>query len=156
MRPPRVGQGTRPICWAAALSSFSRVTRNLAPRKRDEFVAMFKPFLNPDDSLKTSSIRVVSTRLKLRADLQHGGGTLSTSYLGPKLRRSHVLVIYRPPGSDFTHTVVVYGVDRFNICYMDPIETRRKTGQAHGGERLCRKIWEFGDGATDFLVMWRD
>lgn len=159
MRPPIVGQGPRPICWAAALSSWTHVTRGETPRGRDELVDIFRAIpgmLNPDGSLQTPAIRSMATLFHLRADLRRGGGTLTQEYLEPKIKRGYVLVIFRPPGSVFTHTRVLYGVDRFNICFMDPVLTRRSTGDVFAGDTSCEKIWEFGLGASDFLVLFRE
>jgi hypothetical protein len=148
MRPPVVAQGTTFKCWAAAVSSWTRVTRGVAKFRRDELVDYFRKLdlVTPRDGLRSPiGVQRLAKFLGLHVTRIQGGGSLSCSNLCPMLKQSHVLVFFQRPNAQVAHTVVVYGVDRFNICFMDPAIP----------DLRCEKIYKFGEGADDFLLMWK-
>lgn len=143
-RPSAVQQGIL-TCWAAAISSFSRITPGVPsfPRVEDviaHFERVHRAELNPDGSLRVPSGMVAfADEFKLRIEevrlrRPSGAGAATSGIpstvaddLGPrhfvsKLKRSHVIVV---TGTDdprgHSHTVVVYGADNLRLCFMDPL-----------------------------------
>jgi hypothetical protein len=146
MRPPPTQQSSL-TCWAAAISSFSRVTRDVtdwatADAVLKHFKAAMPTQLNKD-SLKTpqgwvafaheSDLEVEEIRindpLTGTAPAASAGITsiavdeLSPSNFLGKLKRSHVIVV---TGTDIaaglSHTLLVYGADNLRLCFMDPLQ----------------------------------
>ncbi|MEZ5426661.1 MAG: hypothetical protein R2747_10375 [Pyrinomonadaceae bacterium] len=135
-RPPVVGQKDqsgqfRPRCWAAALSSWLKVTRDLS-WSVDDLIKMFKQYLLPNDGLPFQNF----------ADVAGNGAILmgydivvpesmTEEYLVPMLRRSHLYVIIAEGG--ISHAVVVHGISRRNgtpfIWGMDPMENSYTVGR---------------------------
>lgn len=149
MRPPVVPQGNTFKCWAAAMSSWAQITRGVIKFKRDDLVDHMRRrgFVTLRDGLRSpDGVRELIRIFGLKFQRIRGGGSLSCVNLCPKLKHSHVVVLFRRPDATVHHAVVIYGVDRFNICFMDPVVPGN----------FCRRIFEFGDGADDFFVMWRE
>ena len=195
MRPPPTLQGAL-TCWAAAISSFGRVTRGVPDWASPEAVvkhfaadATLKAELNADGSLKAPSGYIAFAKAfdlkieEIRINNPLTGAGIATSKitskvsndLAPehfvgKLQKSHVLtVIGIADSSALSHAVVVYGADRFRLCYMDPIfdPSRPLTDlRPAGGSGRVDKNW-FCDDYNDFpsgtappppryLLVWRD
>lgn len=146
MRPPPTQQKSL-TCWAAAISSFSRVTRDVTDWATPEavikhFKAAMPTHLNKDKSLKTPggwvafanefdlSVEeiVLNDPLTGTAGAASPGITsttaddLSPAHFTGKLKRSHVIVVTGTdsPGG-FSHTLLVYGADNLRLCFMDPL-----------------------------------
>lgn len=161
MRPPVRYQANKYICWAAAISSWSIVTKGVKKFKTTKSVLdHFRPMkvMNPDDSLIwPDGMEEVRCLFSLKFKKFEGGGSLSAINIGPLLKHSHLLVVFIRPGADYHHFVVVYGVDRFHICFMDPelnpvdpaLDKTRKN-------RVCARIGRFGAGVTEFFVFWKE
>ena len=145
MRPPPTLQGAL-TCWAAAISSFSRMTRDVTDWKTPEdvikhFKATLPAELNKDGSLKTPSGWVAFAKefdLKMeeiRLDVPGSGAgdpspgitsivvkDLRPKHFIDKLKRSHVITVIGTDDDTLpSHTVVVYGADNLRLCYMDPL-----------------------------------
>jgi hypothetical protein len=161
MRPPVRYQRDRYICWAAAISSWSMVTKGA--KKFPTTKSVLDHFrstgaMNADDSLiLPDGMEQVSRLFGLKFKKFEGGGSLSAINIGPLLEHSHLLVVFKRPGATYHHFVVVYGVDRFHICFMDPelnptdphLDRIRKN-------RVCARIDLFGAGADEFFVFWKE
>lgn len=161
MRPPVRYQRDRYICWAAAISSWSLVTKGAKKFKTTKLVLDFfrpKGVMNADDSLiLPDGMEEVRRVFSLKFKKFEGGGSLSAINIGPLLKHSHLLVVFRRPGADYHHFVVVYGGDRFHICFMDPELNPAAPGlDKIKRNRVCAGIDHFGAGATEFFVFWRE
>lgn len=145
MRPPPTLQGAR-TCWAAAISSFSRMTRDVTDWETPEdvityFKGTFPKELNKDRSLKAprgwrkfaKEFDLKIEEIRINHPL-HGAGAASrgiTSIVADrllpehfvdKLKRSHVITVIGTSDSDgLSHAVVVYGADNLRLCFMDPL-----------------------------------
>lgn len=181
MRPPPVQQG--PLqCWAAAISSWSRVVSRVKDFTTiraviDEFRRFAPDEINTDGTLKTPSGWIAFAKefdLKIEEILLSGAPTpgirvtrasdLKLSHFESKLQSSHVLVVIAPEtDAGMSHTVVVYGADRFHICFMDPLQDPAATGGTRpaGGAGRVAKNWfcdayeDFGVPAQRYLLIWR-
>lgn len=187
MRPPPTLQGAL-TCWAAAISSFGRVTRGVPDwATPGDVVKHFKSHLagelNGDGSLKTPSgwvafakafdLEIEEIRLN---DPLRGAGTatpgitskvandLAPEHFVGKLQKSHVItVIGTLHSSGLSHTVVVYGADKFRLCYMDPLSdpsrplTRPRPAGGSGRvdkNWFCETYLDFSSGPR-YLLIWR-
>jgi hypothetical protein len=160
MRPPVRYQRDRYICWAAAISSWSLVTKGAKKFKTTKSVLDFfrpKGVMNADDSLiLPDGMEEVSRVFSLKFKKFEGGGSLSAINIGPLLKHSHLLVVFRRPDATYHHFVVVYGVDRFHICFMDPeLNPAAPDLDKIKKNRVCARIDHFGAGATEFFVFWK-
>ena len=191
-RPPPTLQGAL-TCWAAAISSFGRVTRGVPDWKAPSdvikhFNAAFPDELNADGSLKTPSGWIVfakafglsleEIRLK-NPPIGPGAATsgmtstvvddLALEHFAAKLKKSHVITVIAPENEDNpSHTVVVYGADKFRLCYMDPLSDPSlpmSSPRPPGGSGRVDKNWfcdtyqEFPSGFLSgprFQLIWRD
>ncbi len=145
MRPPPTLQGAL-TCWAAAISSFSRVTKGVTDWKTPEdvikhFKAELPTRLNKDGSLKTprgwiafaKAFDLEIEEIRINHPMEGAGKatrgitSIEADELLPehfinKLKRSHVItVIGTDDDEGFSHTVVVYGADNLRLCFMDPL-----------------------------------
>jgi hypothetical protein len=161
MRPPVRFQRDKYICWAAAISSWSLVTRGAKKFATTKSVLdHFRPTgaMNEDDSLiLPDGMEQVARLFSLRFEKFEGGGSLSAINICPHLRHSHLLVVFKRPGATYHHFVVVYGVDRLHICFMDP-ELNPEDASLHKikKNRVCARIDRFGAGAREFFVFWKE
>lgn len=150
MRPPEVKQPSLLKCWAAAISSWTRVTVGVPDLDVDETVDLFKRrgVVGLLGGMKRESgPKAIAAEFSLEVETVEGGGLLSLGYLGPKLKKSHVLVVLRAPGALASHMVVVYGVDQLAVCFMDPRDGKNVT---HSTNPLLG-----GDLGERFTVLWR-
>ena len=178
MRPPPTLQGAR-TCWAAAISSFSRMTKGVTDWETPEdVITYFKGTLpkeiNKDRSLKTPrgwrkfakefDLKIEEIRLN---DPVHGTTTASrgiTSIVADdllpehfvdKLKRSHVItVIGTRARTGLSHTVLVYGADNLRLCYMNPLSDPAlplTTTRPPGGSGRVAENW-FCDTYQDFAT----
>ncbi len=196
-RPPSIQQ-TILTCWAAAISSFSRAVFGIkdfagVPDVQAELRSFAAGEINADGSLQTPSGWITFARkfglhveeIRIRDPLSRRAGhaspgvrvskvadDLRASHFVPKLHRSHVIVVKgthddtRP-----AHTVVVYGVDRFRLCFMDPladpalatdpavspdaVPLRPRGGSGRAGENwYCETYQDFTDGPR-YLLIWK-
>jgi hypothetical protein len=191
-RPPPTLQGAL-TCWAAAISSFGRVTRGVPDWKAPSdvikhFKAALPDELNADGTLKTPSGWIAFAKAfdlaieEIRANHRVGGpGTatggitstvvddLAQEHFAGKLKKSHVIIVIAPENEDNpSHTVVVYGTDRFRLCFMDPLSDPSlplTSPRPPGGSGRVDKNWfcdtyhEFPSGFPSghrFLLIWRD
>ncbi len=188
MRPMPVQQGAL-TCWAAAISSFSRVTRGVTdfasvPDVVARFNASLPAELNSDGSLKTPSgwiafakefdLEVEEIRIN---DPIKGAGTatsgitskvvdsLEANHFVPKLQHSHVIVVIGTSSlHGLSHTVVVYGADRFRLCFMDPLSDpalpltspRPAGGSGRVGKNWFCETYEDFEPGPRYLLIWRD
>jgi hypothetical protein len=160
MRPPVRYQANRYICWAEAISSWSMVTKGVRKFRRGKDVIDFasgRDVVNPDESLKLpDGMEELRRELDLEFKKFEGGGSLSAINIGPLLKQSHLIVVFRRPGAKYWHFVVVYGVDRFHICFMDPELDPDAAGlDKFKKNRVCARIDKFGAGAREFFVFWK-
>jgi len=147
--------------------------------------------VNPDGSLKTPSgwikfakefsLHIEEIRIR---DPLHGAGSpspgighskivddLERAHFSSKLGRSHVVVVKGTsvPGG-YAHTVVVYGADRFRLCFMDPLSDpalptdpalpgaiptrpRGRSGRVKANW-FCETYADFADGPR-YLLLWK-
>jgi len=178
MRPPATLQGAL-TCWAAAISSFGRVTKGVpdwstAGDVVKHFKAALAAELNRDGSLKSPSgwiafakaydLKIEEVRLNDPVD---GAGVatpgitsivandLKPSHFTGKLAGSHVIVVIGTNcDSCLSHTVVVYGADNLRVCYMNPLfDPARPLGtpRGPGGSGRVDKNW-FCDTYDDFAT----
>ncbi len=144
-RPPPTLQGPL-TCWAAAISSFGRVTRGVPdwPAPEDvitHFESTFATELNSDGSLKTPrgwiafakafDLKVEEIRIEhpIHGVFPATSGIaskvakdLQLSHFATKLKSSHVItVIGTNDENGISHAVVVYGADNLRLCFMDPL-----------------------------------
>jgi hypothetical protein len=193
-RPPSIQQG--PLeCWAAAISSFSRAVFGIKDFSTIADVqAEFRSFapgeILPDGSLSTPSgwiefanrfgLNIVEIRIIDPTAGRAGPATsgiissavddLEAGHFTPKLRRSHVIVVKGTRrASGLSHTVVVYGADRFRLCFMDPlrdptiptrgsgaIPLRPPGGSGRAGANwFCQTYDEFVGSVPRFLLIWK-
>jgi hypothetical protein len=194
-RPPSIQQGIL-TCWSASISSFSRAVhgfRDFADiaSVRAEFSKFTPGEINPDGSLKTptgwvkfaSRFSLHIQEIRIRDPLGSVGAAspgitdsivaddLALVHFSSKLRRSHVIVVKGT--SDPTaasHTVVVYGADKFRLCFMDPLRDpsvptdparsgavpiRRPGGSGRAAENFfCETYNDFVDGPR-YLLIWK-
>src|SRR5262245_465519 len=161
MRPPVRYQRDKYICWAAAISSWSIVTKGAKKFATTKSVLdHFRPTgaMNTDDSLiLPSGMEQVMRLFGLKFEKFEGGGSLSAVNICPLLEQSHLLVVFKRPGATYHHFVVVYGVDRFHICFMDPeLNPAAPDLNRIRKNRVCARIDRFGAGATEFFVFWKE
>lgn len=160
MRPPIRFQGNRLICWAEAISSWSMVTAGVPKFRTGRDVidfAMPLGVVNHDESIQLPvGMEKIGQALNLKFTKFEGGGSLSAINIVPLLKRSHLIVVFRRPSAQLFHFVVVYGVDRFHICFMDPeINPNGPRLDSVRKNRVCARIDEFGAGAREFFVFWK-
>ena len=131
MRPPIVPQPddyTR--CWAAVFESFSRVTPPYEKITLDEIVDRFTK--RPGRPVRRNgNLRLPRGLLQFEYDfgldfmINIKKSDLTTEFLQPLLRKSHVMLFFRSwvrgPNRRVWHTVLVYGADKFSFCVMDPL-----------------------------------
>lgn len=161
MRPPVRYQAHRYICWAEALSSWSMVTKGVRKFKRGrEVIDFFKSrgVVNADESLKLPKGMEEAQRVfGLKFKKFEQGGHVSAINWVPMLRHSHLIVVFRRPGAKYYHFVVVYGVDRFHICFMDPeLDPLSSSLDKVKKNRVCARLENFGAGADEFWVFWKE
>lgn len=160
MRPPVRYQADRYICWAEAISSWSMVTRSVRKfKKGQDVIDFFKPFgvVNDNDSVKLpEGMEKVQSVFGLDFKKLEHGDHLSAINWVPMLRYSHLIVIFKRPGATYFHFVVVFGVDRFHICFMDPeLDPSSHTLDKVKRNRVCARLENFGAGADEFYVFWK-
>ena len=84
---------------------------------------------------------------------------LKRKHFAPKLRRSHVITVIGPRDPDLAaHTVVVYGVDKFSICYMDPLLDPSVRSCTSCENRNCDRYNDFPSGfggGPRYLLVWK-
>ena len=160
MRPPVRYQANRYICWAEAISSWSMVTRGVQKFKSgQDVIDFFKPLgvVNANDSLKLpKGMEEIQSVFGLKfKKLEHGDNFSAINWV-LMLRHSHLIVIFRKPGATYFHFVVVYGVDRFRICFMDPeLDPGSPSLDRVKRNRVCARLENFGAGADKFWVFWK-
>jgi len=158
MRPPIRFQGSQNTCWAAALSSWSMVTKGVKKFKtKEDAIAYFKNIpgaLSAQDSL---TIPVGGNALKQQLGLQSQllkGPDLTVAKIGPMLKQSHLLVFFKNQAMGMSHAVVVYGIDHNNICYMDPAVDPNSSGlDKVKKNRICQPL--SGSSTTEYVVLWK-
>ena len=150
MRPP-VRSAALPHCWAAAVSSWSQVTRHITRMTTSAVIGLIRgryPTLVHSSGalIGEPGLRALRDTLGLKLE-KTVNQPMDLDFLGPKLRKSYVLVVFKiDPSDTFWHTVLVYGVDRLSLCYMDPLLGRRR----------CQRWWDFALGSSVVYVLWRD
>lgn len=148
MRPPSIFQGDRLICWATAIAAWTQVTSGVANLDTEEVIAKFTALkvVTERKTLETvAGMNKVAAEFGLDAERVEGGGSLTADILGPKLKKSHVLAVYRRPGATYLHMVVIYGVDALYVSYMDPMV----------GSTFSDRIFNFGSGTESVVLLWR-
>lgn len=120
--PTRLTQ-ERSTCWAAAAEAFTEHTRGqehlsyielLDEAKAAKQVA-WNGALRGEDG-----IRWLATRLNLR--FENGSGLATHASMLPRLRKSHVIFMYRQTNWKVSiHTVCVWGTDENIVAAMDPM-----------------------------------
>ncbi len=144
--PPVVRQHRAWSCWAAALDSWTSVTRGRTRQNQDDLISAYAT--GDDGSLDpTTGFPPIASDLGLDYRVVRGS-SLTSSYVEEHLRNyGHLVIAYnRPDGS--SHAVVIYGVGRptgqdLMISMMDP----------NGGHYRNRTVAWFN--AIDFiLVAW--
>lgn len=160
MRPPVRYQADRYICWAEAFSSWSMVTRGMRKfKKGQDAIDFFKPYgvVNTDQSLSLpKGIEKAQSVFGLAFKKLEKGDHLSGINWVPMLRHSHLIVIFKRPGATYFHFVVVFGVDRFHICFMDPeLNPASPALDKVKRNRVCARLENFGAGAENFYVFWK-
>jgi hypothetical protein len=142
------GVGTRAIsatCWAAALSSWLKVARNV-DWSVDELVNRFKPHLN-NDALDLKHVKDVAESGFVQMDWEMvRGSDLTWDYLYDKLKYSYVYAMIID--SVMGHAVVVWGITRDSagaqdIHLMDPKDGLRESalGQFQRRSPSCVVGW---------------
>ncbi|MGB3297212.1 MAG: trypsin-like peptidase domain-containing protein [Phormidesmis sp.] len=160
MRPPVRYQADRYICWAEAISSWSMVTKGVRKFKTgQDAIDFFKPYgvVAANDSLKLpEGMEKAKSVFDLDFKKLEQGDHLSAINWVPMLRRSHLIVIFKRPDAVYFHFVVVFGVDRFHICFMDPeLNPALPTLDKVKRNRVCSRLENFGAGADEFYVFWK-
>lgn len=160
MRPPVRYQANRYICWAEAISSWSMVTRGVKKFKLgQDVIGFFKPLgvVNSDESIiLPEGMNEAQRFFGLKFKKFEQGNNLSGINWVPMLRHSHLIVIFQRPGATYFHFVVVYGVDRFHICFMDPeLNPDSPSLDKVKRNRVCARLENFGAGADKFWVFWK-
>jgi hypothetical protein len=167
MRPPWEQQSALE-CWAAAISSWSRVTAKVPSWTVKEVQSLFKEagHLLSDGSLDTApgcEWFVEKFKLKWEEIILSGSPMAGVPYVRakdltyghfrPKLEHSHVLTVFAPADpTDFAHWVTVYGADRSAICRMDPL----MSVPDYKTTKPCEPYDAFGWGAPKFLTIWQE
>ncbi len=167
MRPPWVQQSALE-CWAAAISSWSRVTKGIPAWTVSAVQKLFKDagHLLSDGSLDTEpgfKWFVAEYGLKWEEIVLSGSpmsgvpfvraSDLKYSHFRSKLEHSHVLTVFAPADpTDFAHCVNVYGADSSAVCCMDPLEKVPD----YKKYKPCHKYFDFGWGAPKYLTIWRE
>ncbi len=161
MRPPSRYQANRYICWAEAFSSWSMVTKGVRKFPTGQDVINFlKPLglVNTDDSLKLpKGMDEIQRVFGLKCRKFEQGYNLSGINWVSMLRHSHLIVIFKRPTASYFHFVVVYGVDRFHICFMDPeLNPALPSLDQVKTNRVCAKLENFGARADVFWIFWKE
>ena len=115
--PPANRQNKPHTCWAAALDSFSRVTTVVPTLREKDLIATYG---DSTGALNNANLKRLGTKLAdygVRIDLVPVLSPMP-DVLEERLRRSHVVLVFKLDKSIFWHAWVVYGVDNF-IMYMD-------------------------------------
>jgi hypothetical protein len=167
MRPVWIQQSPME-CWAAAISSWSRVVPGVPNWTVSDVKAVFDAagHVQADGSLDTipgCEWFVAEYGLAMQEIVMPGGtaevgwpsvSTLDLEYghFKKKLMHSHVLTVFAPadPGG-LAHWVVVYGADPSAICRMDPLESVPD----YKTRKPCEPYEDFGWGAPKYLTIWR-
>jgi hypothetical protein len=177
-RPPATLQGAL-TCWAAAISSFARMTRDVpnwstAGEVVTYFKSEFSSELNADGSLKTPSgwiafakkfdLNIAEIRLNdpMSGALAATAGITSTvandlksSHFIPKLHSSHIItVVGTRSDNELSHTHVIYGADNLRLCYMNPLFDPARplaSPRPPGGSGRVAQNW-FCDTHDDFAT----
>ena len=162
MRAPKVPQSTLG-CWKASIFSWSKVTKGGPKFKSQaEVSSKFKSygavnFFGSLDTIKGFKAFATEFGLELEEVLLAGGTPtpgikhvpavdLNRFHFNSKLKTSHVVVVFFTSETPFAHVVVVYGVDRFNVCFMNPLDRK---------DHVCEKFNDFGSPAHQYLMLWK-
>lgn len=175
MRPPQLVQGVN-TCWAAALSSFGRVTGGvpnwMSVSAVQKFIKGKDPTLVQSDGSLVTIEAVVLLRAEYKLSLlevllkdpvtgaapatriaaKHkitniAVDQIDAGVIQPRLRKSHVIAIYARNGdAGLAHWVVIYGASGSQIFYMDPLS----------GKLVQEDYLDFGAPADRFLLLWKE
>ncbi|MCE8016539.1 hypothetical protein HOP62_10705 [Halomonas sp. MCCC 1A17488] len=143
-------------CWAAALSSFLKSNGNYY--EPAELQYLFANDVEANGGLTPKGLYSVRDYFGLEMEPyfpQVGSNPnqmvlrydrITKSFLGPKLKNSHVLLIYMDPawGGQWSHAIVVWGADSKQLCFMDPID----------GHYKCEAYIKFPSNAG-YIILWK-
>lgn len=160
IRPPITDQVEGNTCWAHALESWLKVTAGVAFETAGELIQKFYTLGCVTRSGALSPSKAVShlwLMYRLRHEVIYDSNKFTSDYLQSKLRHSHVLLVFTDDALDedgpaLSHTVVVYGADKFSFCAMDPLA---HPNTLLPGALWCKTFKVFKTGKTILHVLWR-
>src|SRR5262245_33489393 len=128
-------------CWAAALEYWLKVTPNRSKIAKDDLIRMYaKKFEDGSLDPVTEFPRVKSENGMESQNIS--GASLTEDYVYEKLGLGHLYIGYEVPGKKYGHVIVVYGLQKEMINFMDPAK----------GMHYYRSLSYYSD--TKMTVAW--
>jgi Papain-like cysteine protease AvrRpt2 len=108
--PPIEKQGTPMQCWAAALSSWTRVATGISPKTQAELVKQYSDVANGGCSEKRTREVLGNFKLMSRGFSSYAQGNIGLLEFQTELdKKKYCILIYKSSRLN-SHTVVVYGL----------------------------------------------